>query len=158
MSSTPSLSKAILATGFLAGTLDALTASVQFLISSGGKNPALVFRYVASGVFGKDAFTSDLLTMASFGLFFHYCIALTYTAFYFLVLAKLFPLIKHKIISGICYGLAVWAMMKFVVLPLSKGPPNPSTFTKSIVAATILVLMIGLPISIGASRYYSKLK
>ena len=42
--------------GLLVGTLDITAACLQFYIKT-GKGPEPVFRYIASGILGKDAFT-----------------------------------------------------------------------------------------------------
>ena len=54
-----SAASAIVLTGFIAGTLDITAACIQYYIRT-GKGPANVLRYVASGVFGKEAFTGGV--------------------------------------------------------------------------------------------------
>ena len=51
---SPSLVQAILGSGAIVGVMDGVAASVYSYLLRGG-TPAGVFRYVASGVFGKDA-------------------------------------------------------------------------------------------------------
>ncbi len=66
----------ILLTGFIAGTLDATAAILQFYIKT-GKSPVIIFIYIASAVFGKDAFSmSQFIAFA--GLLFHYLIAINF--------------------------------------------------------------------------------
>ena len=55
----------ILATGLLAGTLDAVAAIVNYTIN-GGKLPSKIFQYIASGAVGPQAFTGGASV-----LFFH---------------------------------------------------------------------------------------
>ena len=50
-----SAASAIVLTGFITGSLDITTASIQYHIRT-GKGSANVLRYVASGIFGKKAF------------------------------------------------------------------------------------------------------
>ncbi len=152
--STQSLWKAILTTALLAGTLDGLSAVVHFFIVT-GKNPSLVFRYIASGVLGESVMKYDLTTMASLGVLFHYCIATSFTIFFFLVYPRFSFLRKNKILTGVGYGLFVWVVMNRVVVPLSNVPHFPFSISKALLAATILIFMIGLPISLMAHRYYS---
>lgn len=71
----------IIKAGLLAGTLDISAACVQYYMKT-GKNPDYVLKYVASGAFGKDAFTGGIV-MSMAGLLFHYLIAFSFTLFFF---------------------------------------------------------------------------
>jgi hypothetical protein len=156
LSTSKDLFKAILYTGLLAGFLDGVAAILNYMIG-GGKNPISIFNYIASGVFGiKMAFSGGLL-MAFLGLLFHFIIATGWTTLYFLAYPKLSFLAKNKFVSGVAYGLFVWVMMSQVVLPLSNVPVNPAPFDiyKAMVSIGILMVAIGLPISIRATKYYS---
>jgi hypothetical protein len=46
--------QAVLLTTLLAGSLDALSAIIQFT-ANGNHQPARIFRYIASGIFGRPA-------------------------------------------------------------------------------------------------------
>ena len=73
------MNKTILQTGLIAGTLDISAASLQFFLTT-GKNPILIFKYIASGIFGKDiAYSNGFMPIA--GLLLHYLIAFTFTIF-----------------------------------------------------------------------------
>jgi hypothetical protein len=148
-----SLFKAILLTGFVAGSLDAIGASLNFLIRT-GKNPVRVFQFVASGVFGKNPIPAGN-TRAAWGLFFHFCIAYSFTLFFFLIYPKINILSKNKIITGLFYGIFVWLVMNLIVVPLSNTPKLPFNLTQTIIGIIILMLAIGLPISLFARKYYS---
>ena len=76
---------AILAAGLLTGILDGFAAVVQYMINT-GKNPVMIFRFIASGIFGKPAFDPEATFMPVWGLFFHIAIATIFTAFFFLLL------------------------------------------------------------------------
>ena len=147
------LIKTILITGLIAGTLDILAASTNAYLRS-GISPIRVLQFVASGLFGTEAFSGGL-TMAFSGLIIHYMIALSWTLLFFLIYPKLSFLSKNKIVTGILYGIFVWLAMNFVVLPLTAVPKSPFNATQAIVGTVILIFMIGLPISILANRYYS---
>jgi hypothetical protein len=67
-------------TGLLTSTLDAVAA-----ILSGHKMPAAtIFKFIASGVFGKAAFAGGF-GMVGAGIFFHYLIAFSVTAVLFVM-------------------------------------------------------------------------
>jgi hypothetical protein len=144
------LIKYILLTGLLVGTLDGITPMIVYQL-----NPVLLFRVVASGAFGKDAFTgSD--TIALWGLFFHLFIAMSWTVLFYLIFPKIAPYSKNKFITGLLYGIVVWVVMNLVVVPMSNVTPRDFTLAGVLKGMIILMLMVGLPISILAHRYYSR--
>ncbi len=147
-----SLAGTILVTGLLAGTLDICAATIKYLIMA-RKNPAHLYYYIASGVFGKDAAAGSSL-MAIWGLLFHYIIAIIFTAFYFLVYPKIKFLSRNIVLSGLVYGIFTWLVMNGIVLPLSNTPAIPFNLLQAIVNALILMFAIGLPVAILAYRYY----
>lgn len=63
----------------MAGLLDGLADIFNYVIKM-GKDPAMVFKFVASGVYVKKAFTGGT-TMVAWGVLFHYCIYIYH--FYF---------------------------------------------------------------------------
>ncbi|MEO8108584.1 MAG: hypothetical protein ABI594_01060 [Ginsengibacter sp.] len=109
--------KTILFAGLLVGSLDILTAFVDYYIQS-GKGPAGVLKFVASGVFGASAFSGGAI-MIFWGLLFHYIIAFCFTIFFIWVYPRFSFLRKNIIITAVVYGLFVWLVMNRVVVPLS---------------------------------------
>src|SRR4051794_18482297 len=95
--------KTILFAGFVAGLLD-ITAAIVIL---GKMNATGVLQFVASGAFGKAAFQGGA-PMALLGLLFHFIIAFTFATIYFLVYPHISFLQKHKVLSGLLYGVIVW--------------------------------------------------
>ena len=148
----PSPFKTILLAWFLAGTLDAAAAVGNYLIATGG-NPIRVFQFIASGVFGREAFSGGM-TMALWGGFFHYAIALGWTVFFFIMYPKIPILARNKYLTGLAYGLFVWLAMNFVVLPLSNVNRAPFDFMRAIQGIAILMACVGLPISLVVGKYY----
>jgi hypothetical protein len=149
--------KTIIQTGLLAGTLDGLAAALLYSIPT-GKDPLNVYRFVASGVFGKEAFTGGV-AMGLVGILFHYGIAMGWTVLFFLVYPRVAILSKNKIVTGIFYGVFVWVMMNMVVLPLSNVPMSGEREVTDIIKGmVVLMICIGLPISWMISKHYSELK
>lgn len=151
------LLKQVLLTGSIAGSLDAIAACIQYIIKT-GDNPAKVFRYIASAVFGKDAFSKELYGMAALGLLFHMMIALSFTMFFFLFYRQIRMLITNKYLAGILYAICVWAVMNLLVVPVAFRKSISVKLPDALIAAGILIIAIGLPISLMADRYYSKNK
>ena len=167
MNQTPTAKKpnaiaAILFTGFIAGTLDAAAASINFYART-GNSPIRVWRFVASGVFGKNAYADGLL-MPALGLLFHFCLAFSFTIFFFLIYPKIKLLAKNIFVTGILYGLLVWVVMNRIVVPLSntaKLPPRQSPTvlgvpTQTILQMAFIMFCIGLPIAFLTARYYQR--
>lgn len=148
------ISVRIILTGLIAGTLDIIAAMANFFIAT-GKNPVRVLQFIASGVFGTDAFSDDPL-MPIYGLIFHFCIATIWTALFFIAYPIAKVAAKHWILSGVVYALIVWGTMTRVVLPLSYVPQQPFEIDKALLAIAILIACIGLPISYSANRFYSR--
>lgn len=146
------LIRSILLSGLLVGLLDGAAAVISAYFPKGTK-PVIVFQYIASGVFGSDAF-SEGYASAFAGLIFHFTIALGWTALFFLLYPRVRILSWNKIVVGIVYGIFVLLAMKFVVLPLSQVTMiNPRSV--EIRQAIIHMVCVGLPISLLANRYYS---
>jgi hypothetical protein len=155
MTPRKNFAKAVLLTGLLAGGLDAIAACIQYMIRT-GNNPARVFRYIASAVFGKQTLTESLYGMAAWGLLFHLLIAMMFTLFFFLCYPQIKMLIKNKFVAGVFYGLFVWAVMNLVVVPVAFGTGINFQLKNALIAMGILIIAIGLPVSLLAEKYYSK--
>lgn len=146
----------ILTTGFIAGTMDITGACISAYVSS-GLSPVFILQYVASGALGKEAFTGGALTAIA-GLIIHYCIAYSWTLLFFLAYPKLSFLQFNKFTVGILYGAFVWVMMNQVVLRIAgMVPDTPLHITKAALGMFILMICIGLPVSLGANKYYNKI-
>src|ERR1700761_9802943 len=93
----------ILLTCLLTGTLDAIAA----LLISYKIPPAVIFKFIASGWFGKEAMSGGT-SMVLFGLIFHYLIAACFTVTLFWLYPWIIKTLKNKYIIGIIYGLVIW--------------------------------------------------
>ena len=133
----------ILLAGIVAGILDGISA-VMIL---GKMNFAGVWKYVASGFFGNDAFAGGN-EMVMYGLLFHFIIALSWAITYYLVFAKINFFSNHPILGGLLFGILIWLVMAFLVLPFSAIPKRTFSVIGAIKNAAILMLCVGLPISI----------
>jgi hypothetical protein len=149
---TSNLIKTIAWVGLLAGTLDISFACTQAYIAK-GISPVIVLQYVASGWFGKAAFSGGA-AMALCGLLFHYLIACSFTAFFFWIYPYQKWLSKNVVATAIVYGLFVYAVTTFIVVPLSRIGALPFRIDKAVIAAAILIVAIGLPLSFFARRFY----
>ena len=141
-------------TGFVAGTMDATAASIQYYLRT-GKSPGAVWRYVAGALMGPSAATGGGGTIA-IGLLMHYGIAFGWTLLFFLAASRVAALRSNPFIIGPLYGVFVWAMMTRVLVPLTYiGPPKTFDAVQAAIAAAIIVVCIGMPIALGARALWS---
>lgn len=145
---TKSPVKIIVLSGLLVGTLDILAAIIV-----SGAGALRVLQYVSSGVFGKEAFAGGYTT-AAWGLTFHYAIAFTWTIIFFFLFPKIHVRLKNVLLTGIVIGLLIWVGMNLILVPLSNVNRGPYTWRGFFINSSILITMIGIPLSWIYSRYY----
>ena len=150
-----SLVPGILVAGLIVGVLDAVAANAHAYLLR-GTPPAAVWRYVASAVFGKSAGTGGP-EMVVWGLLFHLTVAIGWTGLFFVAYPRIRFLSANMVVAGMAYGLFVWLMMNFVVVPLTRITMGPIRLTTGTVLMILIHLfVIGVPISYLARRYHAK--
>ena len=144
--------KTIAWVGLLAGTLDILSAFIHVYIVR-GTGPETVLRFIASGAFGKAAFSGGW-GMPVAGLLFHYIIAYSFTTLFFLLYPSIKIMAKSIVATAIVYGIFIYVVMNMVVLPLTRIPAITFQLDKALLATGILIVAIGLPLSFFARKFY----
>ncbi len=136
--------------GAIAGTLD-ITYAIVFSASH-GIPPMRILQSVASGVLGVAAFSGGAQT-AALGLVLHFCIAFLLATIFYLASRRMLFLARRAFLFGPLYGVAIYAVMNLVVLPLSHFPYKPK-FPPSVLITGLLVHMfcIGLPIALATRK------
>jgi len=137
--------------GFTAGVLD-ISYAVIFSRLRSGVAPIRVLHSVASGLLGREAYSGGVGT-AALGLFLHFVIAFGAAGVYLAASRSLRVLVERPVLSGVVYGVFVYAFMNLVVLPLSRLPPRTS-FPAVVLITGLLVHMflIGVPIALASRR------
>ena len=150
---SPGGPRAIFWGGLIAGTLD-ITYAIVFSYLRSGTSPVVILQSVASGLLGKDSFNGGFAT-AALGLFLHFLIAFTAAAIYYAASRKLDVLVRAAIVCGMVYGVLVYAVMNYVVIPLSAVPPRTGPRPLLVLVTGLLVHMflIGLPIALAVRRH-----
>jgi hypothetical protein len=144
-----------LATALIVGICD-ITYAIAFSYFRSGTSPQRLLQGVASGWFGRDAFNGGWGTGAA-GLGFHFLIAFTITALFFLAASRMKALVRHPAITGPLYGIGVYCVMNYVVIPLSKIGPRPFPPMSVFISGLLVhIFVIGLPIALGARRAIMK--
>ena len=139
--------RALLYGTLVVGVLDLADAFVFFGLR--GVRPGLILQSIASGLLGRAAFSGGLRTEA-LGLGLHFFIAFMVVATYLLASRRVAILHRSPIWSGLIYGIAVYLVMNFVVLPLSAAGRGPLSWPVVVNGVLIHVLGVGLPSSLFA--------
>lgn len=148
----PKPAKVIFWGGLIAGTLDITGACIVSWLRA-GVPPMRIMQSVASGVLGAQAYEGGAKT-AVLGLVLHYLIATIWVVVFYVASRKLGFLIERPIPWGLVYGVIVYVLMNFVVLPLSAFPQRTTpTLTSRIINLVIIMLCIGLPIALITRRF-----
>jgi hypothetical protein len=141
----------ILLTCLLTGTLDAIAA----LLISYKVPPAIIFKFIASGWFGKQVMSGGA-GMVLWGLIFHYLIAAIFSVVFFQLYPVAIKILRNKYVTGIVYGLLIWVVMNYLVLPFTNIPHGHGHIQvigliKGIAA---LIICVGIPIALMADNFY----
>lgn len=142
--------KLILLSGLLVGTLDILAAFVDYFITTGNE-PSGVLRFIASGVFGNEAFAGSKI-MIFWGLFFHYVIAYSFTILFFWLYPQIKFMRTNPFTTAVLYGIFMWIITVLIIVPLSDTPPMAFVFWNAVKSVLILFFMISLPLTFISKR------
>ena len=148
----PTAAATIAKSAIVAGLLDATAGVIVYFIFK-GLNPIQVLQFIASGVFGASAFQGGLV-MAGAGLVFHFIIAFAFAGAFFFVYPLIGLLRKSPIITGLFYGLFMWAFMNLLVLPNSAIGTSPFSVV-SVIEIIWHMALVGLPMVLITDKYYA---
>jgi uncharacterized membrane protein YagU involved in acid resistance len=126
---------AVLLGGLIAGTIDIGAAA---LINSA--SPYVIMQAIAGGVLGKDSFHEGL-PAAALGVFAQWLMSLL-IAWIFVFSTRWLPGLKRWWLpAGLAYGIPVFFVMNYVVVPLSALKHTPH-FTATRFAENMLAMML----------------
>jgi hypothetical protein len=134
--------QALLLGGLTVAVLDILDAFVFFGIRDVA--PARILQSIAAGLLGRASFEGGLIT-AAIGLVLHFTIAFTIVLVYFAASRVFHELTRRPWLWGPVYGLVVYVVMNFVVIPLSataRGNPGLPVVVNGLL---IHLVGVGLP-------------
>ena len=142
--------KSILLGGLTAGVLDIAYAMIAAM--SAGRSPARPVQAVASGLLGATAFDAGSVSFA-LGMFLHLSIACSAAAVYFLASTRI-ALLREKVFPpGAIFGVLVYLVMNFVVLPLSAVPFRLSYPPRVLIVGLLVhIFLVGVPIAYFVQR------
>src|SRR5690348_2787859 len=105
--------KAILWGGLVGGTIDVFSASLISMLS-----PLLIMRFIAAGLLGPAVIKGGL-DISCIGLVLQWFMCLIIAAIYVAAAGRLAWMRRDWRVTGVAYGVPVYFVMTYVVLPLS---------------------------------------
>jgi uncharacterized membrane protein YagU involved in acid resistance len=148
----PRFLETVLWGGLIAGVLDGLDAIV-FFGATAGATPARIFQHIASGLLGPASFQGGWRTVA-LGVVLHFFIATGAATVYYLVSLRLPVLFRKPLLYGPAFGLVVFYVMYYVVVPLSavRNKTKPIGAFELLDELVAHAFFVGLPIALAAHR------
>ncbi len=141
---SPSPSRTALA-GILAGGLVAGTVDLGVAALLNGVEPVVIARYIAIGVLGRGSLEMGTAS-ALLGVALQWLMSILIAAIYFLGTRPLPRLRSRWILSGLAYGVVVFFVMNYVVLPLSRvghiAHFTGTTFVENLLAMELFGLIV----------------
>jgi hypothetical protein len=131
---------AVLYGGFVAGSLDILAAALINRV-----DPLIIMRAIASGLLGRAAFQGGL-PVAALGLLLQWAMSLLIAAIFVFAAGRMSWLSRRWIAAGLLYGVVVFVVMEYVVVPLSAAA-KPHFTALSLVENLLAMLLFGLIVS-----------
>lgn len=132
--------------GAVVGVLDA-TDGVIYAALSAGQNPIQVLQWIATGALGPRAFEGGLAT-AALGAAMHFGLAFAFTGVFVIAWTKVEAIRRNWIACGAAWGVAVWAFMNMLVLPLSQVPQA------SLTLPAVINGIVGHALTVGVAAAY----
>lgn len=131
------------------GVLDLVDAFIFFGLR--GVRPIRICQSIAAGLLGRAAFAGGWRT-AMLGVALHFFIAFCIVMVFLLAARRFRFLTQHWVLSGIVYGVGVYLVMNFVVLPLSAAGGGSRTWPVVVNGVLIHMFGVGLPASLAALK------
>jgi uncharacterized membrane protein YagU involved in acid resistance len=135
----------------VAGTIDIGAAAIITQLS-----PIFIMKIVAGGLLGRSAFDGDA-SVAALGMLLQWLMSIIIAAIFVIAARSLPGLLRHWIASGLAYGVVVYFVMNYAVVPLSaigKGFPPFDLYKFS--ANMTAMLVFGLIVAYFAQRFMDR--
>ena len=139
--------------GLIAGTLDILDDIV--FEAHFGVSALTIGQFIASGILGRSSFNGGWTTGA-LGFAIHFLVAFTATAVFTAAATRWPAMLRRPFLFGPLYGLVVYVVMNYVVVPLSRIP-RPSHSVASVLNLLFAHLVfVGLTIALVTRWSYAR--
>jgi hypothetical protein len=138
---------AILLGGLIAGTIDIGAACLISMMS-----PVFILHVVASGLIGREAAFAGGLQTAALGMLLQWAMGLIIAAVY-VIASSVLPVLRRRwVIFGLLYGVGIYIVMNFVVVPLSALHAWPHLTVRGVALNGLAMLLFGLIVSYFTQR------
>lgn len=144
-------SPVVVLAGIVAGTLDLVYASTFWGIQL-GFTPIQILQSIAAGWLGRDAAYGGGLPSALLGFVSHYAIAIVMAIAFMLACRRWPALARRPLAYGALYGIVLYAVMTYVVVPLSNAGTGhwPEWRWENLSHIAGHMLLVGIPCALGA--------
>jgi hypothetical protein len=139
--------KSLLYGGLIAGTIDIGAAAI---ISKA--NPLFILQAVATGLFGRASFQGGGGTMVS-GMLLQWAMSILIAAIFTYAANSWSVLARRWFLWGTLYGVVVFLVMNYVVVPLSAAPFKSPHSVKGILENGLAMLVFGWIVAFTANRF-----
>lgn len=133
--------------GLVAGTLDIGAASV---IS--GYNPLVILKYIAGGVLGKTSLAGGP-SVAVLGMLLQWAMSIIIAAVFVLATRRRIGQTRNWPTWGVAYGVVIFFVMNYVVVPLSALHATPHFTMYSFIANLSAMLVFGWIVAVVAKIF-----
>jgi hypothetical protein len=133
--------------GFIAGTLDIGAAS-----AISGYNPAIILRYIAGGLLGKSALAGGPPIIA-LGMLLQWGMSFIIAAIFVLATRRRIGQTRNWPTWGIAYGVVIFFVMNYVVVPFSALQAKAHFNTYSFIANFAAMLLFGWIVALVAKLF-----
>ena len=106
---------------------------------------------IAAGLLGTKSYQGGLATVG-LGLAIHFFVAFVVVSIFYLASRKIRFLTKRPFVSGVCFGIGVYMVMYWIVLPTA-FPTSRHRLSNEVLALAIHICLIGLPTAFIVRRY-----
>ena len=141
--------RTIVTAGLVVGVLDISSAFVIWWLRGVGARRGL--QGIAAGLLGANSYEGGMVT-AGLGLALHFFVAFVVVSIFYLSSRKIEFLTLHPVVSGVLYGIGVYIVMYWFVLPTA-FPTFRHRLWNELLAVAIHISLIGLPCALIVRRY-----
>lgn len=137
--------------GVAAGAIDIAYACAFWAIRA-GVAPSRIFQSVAAGLLGREAAVAGGAPTAALGLALHFFIATVVAVVYYQA-ARYAPVLWHRPwLFGTLYGVGVYGVMNYIVVPLSRagGGGGRPIVLWVVLSIVVHAVGIGIPVALAA--------
>lgn len=140
----------ILLAGAVAGALDIAYAFAVWWLQD--VPPTIILMAIASGLFGTAAFAGGL-PMAALGAALHFTMTTIMAAVFARASTAMPWLARRPVVAGAAYGVGIYIVMNYVVVPLSRAAPGGDQPLWLMVSGIVVhMLLVGVPIALITTR------